>query len=30
MTHIMFRLFDRLLGFDRLLRARREDCLFDD
>lgn len=30
MTHIMFLLFDRLLGFDRLLQVRREDCLFDD
>lgn len=30
MTRWMFRLFDRLLGFDRLLQAGRENCLLDD
>ena len=30
MTHIIFLLFDRLLGFDRLLKVGREDCLIDD
>lgn len=30
MMKFMFKLFDRVLGFDRLLVARREECLFDE